>query len=149
MKPIDRFKYNQAESPVYKYGSGHKVVLFLHGWGSSINSWQSLLSQINKAEFTAYFLELPGFGDSKTPIKAWKVDDYANMVSAFMDTLEVKPDYLVVHSFGGRLALKLLVNQNNIFKKAIFIGAAGIKPELTKFQKLTKLVAPYFKTLKT
>lgn len=148
MKPISRFKFNQAESPVYKYGQGEAVILVLHGWGSSINSWHSLLTKIDPALYTSYFLELPGFGSSAKPIKAWKVDDYANLVRAFMDSLDVKPEYLLVHSFGGRLALKLLLDKQQSIKKAIFVGAAGIKPQLSKFQKLSQKIAPYFKKVK-
>lgn len=141
------FTFNQATSPVYKFGSGPKGILVLHGWGSSIKSWSNLLTQFDPQKFTTYFLELPGFGESTEPNTAWNVDNYVSFVEKFVSELPTPPAYLLVHSFGGRLAIKwLALKSNHSFTKAIFIGAAGIKPRLNFRQKITQTVAPFFKS---
>jgi pimeloyl-ACP methyl ester carboxylesterase len=139
------FTFNHATSPVYKFGQGPKQLLVLHGWGSSIKSWKPLLKQIPEQEFTSYFLELPGFGESKEPNKGWSVSDYLAFVKQFLHSQDLSPEYLLVHSFGGRIAIKWLSEKDQPFQKAIFLGAAGIKPKLSQFQKFSKAVAPHFK----
>lgn len=147
MKEKFNFSYNHASSPVYKFGTGQSNLLVLHGWGSSIKSWNPLLQTINPDQFTVYFLEMPGFGESKEPNKGWFVSDYLAFIKQFLVEFSIKPEYLLVHSFGGRIAIKWLSEKDCPIKKAIFMGAAGIKPELNKFQKFTKKIAPYFKKL--
>lgn len=143
----NRFTYNNASSPIYKFGKGPKTIVVLHGWGSSINSWKPLLSKVSKTQFTTYFLELPGFGEAKPPTKAWTVSDYANFVSAFIKQIKSDTTYLVVHSFGGRIATDILSSNKAQIKKAIYIGAAGIKPKLNWFQKFTKKFSKNFKNI--
>lgn len=147
MNEHNSFTYDHATSPVYTFGSGPNCILVLHGWGSSIKSWEQLLNKIDTALYTVYFLELPGFGKSKEPNRGWHVEDYLTFVKKFVDTLKIKPDYLLVHSFGARIATKWLSQDTNAFKKAIYVGAAGIKPKLTFFQKFSKNVSPYFSKL--
>jgi pimeloyl-ACP methyl ester carboxylesterase len=145
MKHKSNFSYNHATSPVYNFGEGPTVLLVLHGWGSSIKSWEPLLEQIDATKFTVYFLELPGFGDSKEPNEGWFVSDYLAFVKKFSQNLN--PTYLLVHSFGGRIAIKWFTEKDCPIQKAIFLGAAGIKPELNKLQKLSKRIAPYAKKM--
>jgi pimeloyl-ACP methyl ester carboxylesterase len=143
----NQYTFNNATSPVFKFGKGPKTILVLHGWGSRISSWHQLLDSIDKNQFTTYFLELPGFGDSKHPIKAWDVDTYLSFVKHFASENKIQVDYLLVHSFGARIATKWLVESDNTIKKAIYIGAAGIKPQLSKFKRIVKKVSPKLKKL--
>jgi pimeloyl-ACP methyl ester carboxylesterase len=141
------FTYNNAASPIFKFGNGKKTILVLHGWGSSIKSWQSLLESVSDVQFTTYFLELPGFGNSKPPTKPWQVSDYANFISAFVKQIKPNHLYLVVHSFGARIATDILSTNKVKVEKAIYIGAAGIKPKLNLFQKFSKKFSKYFKVI--
>lgn len=138
------FTYQSSDYTFYQIGAGSKKVLVLHGWGSSFKSWQHFFNEANKQDFTYYFPELPGFGDSPNPPTPWTVQDYLGFCKAFAE--QIQPNYLLVHSFGGRIALKWL-NEVNTFGKAIFVGAAGIKPKLRAHQKMVQNAAKVFKPL--
>lgn len=140
-----KFTYQNTSSPVFKFGQGKSILLVLHGWGSSIKSWQNLLEKIDPKKFTTYFLELPGFGDASLPSTAWGVDEYLDFIKQFLTHYKIKPKYLLIHSFGGRIAIKWLNEKDCPIKKAIFLGAAGVKPKLNIFQKFTKKFSPSFK----
>lgn len=132
-----------------KIGDG-KPTLVLHGWGSHSQLMLPVASGLK--DIRTFFLpDLPGFGQSPPPENPWCVDDYADAVIQFVD--EVLPDGpfdLLVHSFGARIALKLLNNKEfaSRIEKVVFTGAAGLKPRRKPdyyFRKYTALLlkAPF------
>lgn len=142
----NKFNYESVNYCYYKVGNGDTSVLVLHGWGSKIESWQKFFEHADKENYTYYFIEMPGFGDSPNPPKAWTVSDYKDFVKTFIKSLQKDIPYLLVHSFGGRIAIKLL-NEKHSFSKAIFVGAAGIKPKLALHKRIVKKLSPFFKML--
>lgn len=112
----------------YQFGSG-KPLLILHGWGSSAKVMLSLAQSFSSTR-TCYVLDLPGFGESETPKNAWDVGNYATFVEAFIETIIKEKTDLLVHSFGGRITLKLLEKpwSKTWLDKVLITGGAGMKP---------------------
>ncbi|BCD45748.1 alpha/beta fold hydrolase [Helicobacter suis] len=111
-----------------------KNLVFLHGWGSS----KELMQTAFKAFFNHYnhfYLDLPGFGKSPNHIFLTP-RDYAKIVDAFFDSLQVEIDMAIGHSFGGKVAL--LCRSTNL----VLLSTAGIlipKSFTTRFKiKLAK-----------
>lgn len=104
-----------------------RPLLFLHGWGGSRHTFAPIIERLPK-EYKIITLSYPGFGNSPEPAQAWSVQDYADLVAAFLDahlTAEERSSLVcVTHSYGGRLAGKL-----KRFHKLIQIASAGIKPK--------------------
>lgn len=122
-----------------------QVVLILHGWGSSLNSWEPFL-ELPSNNFACFiFFEFPGFGCTQAPKDVWELEDFVGFTDSFIEFIQKKhsksPSHLICHSFGGRVASHLLSKENSI-KSAIFLAPAIIKPELTILQKLSKKVGP-------
>lgn len=138
---------NSVKVSLYKYGNGKKEILILHGFGSSIKSWKKLIVKFDPKEYSIHFVELPGFGQSQHPHKPWQVRDYTNFINNLLKQENLNPQYLVCHSFGGRISIQLLTQENN-FKKAIFIAAAGIRPKLNIIQKISNKIGPILKPIK-
>lgn len=113
----------------YSIAGEGKPLLFLHGWGGSRKSFSPVIEHLPRT-YKMITLSIPGFGESPEPDVAWSVQDYADLVSAFLDaklTPEERAQLLcVTHSYGGRLAGKI-----KKFKKLVQIASAGIKPERT------------------
>jgi pimeloyl-ACP methyl ester carboxylesterase len=145
MEP-SKFNYGSVNYCYYQFGEGSKHVLVLHGWGSKISSWNRFFELADKSNFTYYFVEMPGFGDSPNPPAEWGVDDYKEFIQSFIKSQQESIQYLLVHSFGGRVAIKLL-NEPHGFLKAIFVGAAGVKPRLPFHKRLVKKISPIFKSI--
>lgn len=81
------------------------VVLCLHGWGGSKDSWNDLRAELTGDDVTVLTPDLPGFGAEPEPPDAWNVDDYAQWVETWVQQHDIlRPVILVGHSHGGRTA---------------------------------------------
>ena len=110
-------------------GSG-KPLLILHGWGSSRRVMMPIAKFLSHLR-TCYVLDLPGFGESPEPSRSWSIDDYADIIEGFISSHFNEPIDLLVHSFGGRITLKLCAREfgkQNI-GKVLITGGAGMKPK--------------------
>lgn len=137
---INDYNINYIDS-----GSG-PAVLLLHGWGSNLKSFTSLINLL-KTKYRVLALDYPGFGESDILKKSFTVDDYCDIVVEFLKNLEVKSVILVGHSYGGRIILKLNNRKNLPFaiEKNVLIDAAGLKD---KKDLRIKLKVAAFKSLK-
>ena len=116
----------------YKVAGQGEVLLILHGWNSSSDSWVDVISGLSKKGYKIICPDLPGFGKSLPPAKSWSVDDYKNWVIDFMVFLEIKEFFLLGHSFGGRVSIKLCAVDSGAIKKLILCNSAGliVKPSI-------------------
>ena len=139
------YSYRKLRVHYQKVGQG-KPLIILHGWGVSGEVMMPLARKLADIR-TCYVLDLPGFGETVEPPAAWNVDDYADMIESFIqDNFEESVD-LLVHSFGGRIALKLCARPaaKKLVDKVLITGGAGMKPRRSAAYYLKKYTA---KTLK-
>lgn len=114
----------------YKDEGGGKTILCLHGWQDSLGTFDEITKDLSR-DYRLIRLDLPGFGNTERPKVPWGVGDYALFVRDFINKLEVKPDYLLGHSFGGRIILKGQTEYGLEAKKNILIASAGISETKT------------------
>lgn len=128
MVPSHIFKYNEQEIAFEKSGSGKPLVI-LHGWASSKRVMMPVAQNLEHLR-TCYVIDLPGFGDSPEPSRTWGIDDYADAVQAFIESLGTEKVDVLVHSFGGRIILKLCAREFGKvhIDKVLITGGAGMKP---------------------
>lgn len=146
MEQVSRFfNYNDSKIAHSVIGQG-KPLIMLHGWGSSSRVMTVIAKSLGKIR-TCHLIDLPGFGDSPEPAEAWGIDDYADLVEDFISSLEASQVDMLVHSFGGRITLKLLARGEISQKidKVLITGGAGMKPKRSFSFYLKKYLA---KTLK-
>lgn len=123
------FTFKDQKIAFEQVGSG-KPLLILHGWGSSRRVMMPLAKSLSHLR-TCYVLDLPGFGESPEPSRSWSIDDYADIIEGFISSYFHEPIDLLVHSFGGRITLKLCARKfgkQNI-GKVLITGGAGMKPK--------------------
>lgn len=140
------FETENSKLAWYSIGAG-KPLLHLHGWGSDSKVMMPMAKQIQDIR-TSYLVDFPGFGNSPEPKSAWGVDDYADLIENFATNILPDESFdLIVHSFGARVALKLLTRPvaSSKIDKVVFTGAAGLKPKRSTSYYLKKYTA---KTLK-
>lgn len=120
-----------------------QVLLCLHGWGGSKESFAQLREALNDSDVNILTPDLPGFGSEPEPDKPWNVDDYADWVESWLAIQNSKfkiqnSSYLLLgHSHGGRIALKIAARQatnneqratNNMHIAHLYLcAAAGIR----------------------
>ena len=129
------------------FGKGDRVVLFLHGYGGSINSFLPFAERL-KNDYKIVLVDLYGFGESKFPDYPLDTYDYATQLYLKLRELKIDKLSIVAHSFGGRLALVLTSMFDLNIEKLVLVGSAGLKPrrgllyhyKITKYKIIKKLV---------
>ena len=114
--------------------------LILHGWGRGLISWVDIQDKLSK-HFKVIALDLPGFGKSDMPQKAWSVQDYANFILDFTKQLGISQFYLLGHSFGGSIAIKLAAEEPEKIKKLILVDSAAKRPGQNFIKKTLKTIS--------
>ncbi|MDP4038504.1 MAG: alpha/beta hydrolase [bacterium] len=117
-----------------------KTILMLHGWGNNLKIFEELATNLAKNN-QVIRLDLPGFGDSQIPDETWEIIDYAKFIKDFCVKLNIHPEILIGHSFGGRIIIKLVAEGIIKSKKIILLASAGIKESDSLRNKLFKVAA--------
>lgn len=105
------------------------TIVFLHGWGGSLNSFKAAFDYFNNnSNYSLLNLDLPAFGKSETPKKIFTIYDYYEIVLKLINILNINKIHLISHSFGARIAVLLGCKNTSIIKTLTLVGAAGIKP---------------------
>ena len=60
-----KWSYHDYEATIYKYGSGSKKLIFLHGWLSNSERWREMIESIDLRDYSCYLIDAPGHGRSK------------------------------------------------------------------------------------
>jgi len=140
-----------------KIGSG-KPILFVHGWGGSVYSLHRLACFASK-KYTAYLIDLPGFGKSDNPPEHWGIGGYAELVRIFIKTVIGSKPHYVGHSFGGEIGIYLGSHFSESIDRLILCNSSYKRQnKITKVAQLLKwipreqnsiirLIYPYIKKL--
>jgi pimeloyl-ACP methyl ester carboxylesterase len=87
-------------------GYGDKKVVLLHGFGTSLHTWDDIKELFPKDEFTLYLIDLKGFGNSSKPEDdEYTIREQSKIVEQFIRDINTDSLYLIGHSFGGAVAL--------------------------------------------
>jgi pimeloyl-ACP methyl ester carboxylesterase len=124
----------------YKVVGKGKPLILLHGWGGSSESFLGL-QKVLAGHYKTIALDLPGFGQTDYPQKAWGIADYADFVFAFTKKIELSSFYLLGHSFGGHISMLLSAKYPKAVKKLVLVASAGICHQPSFTQKGVGMVA--------
>jgi len=114
---------------IQQYGEqGKPKLLFLHGWGANLKSFNYLYKYFSQNYYITGF-DFPGFGDSDEPKEPWGVPEYAAFTKKLIDMFELGDAVMLAHSFGGRVLIYLAGNNLISPPKMVFMDAAGIRPK--------------------
>lgn len=125
-KRIEQQQIQGITTQVALAGEG-PVVVFLHGWGATHDTFWPAAARVARNGFAVHVLDLPGFGGSGLPPKPWGVPDYAEWVLAYLDNNALERVFLVGHSFGGRISLVLGAEYPARILKIALSNSAGVK----------------------
>jgi len=147
METTNIYHYQDLSISYNRVGmTNEQPLLILHGWGSNKQVMMPLAKQLADIR-DCYVLDLPGFGNSSVPYDPWDVDDYVDLIKQFIEDQNLAQTDLLVHSFGGRIALKLCARRNakELIGKVLITGGAGMKPKRNLSYYLKKYTAKLLK----
>ncbi len=129
-------------------GEGKDLVM-LHGYLASKESFFPQIEYFSRF-YRVTALDFPGMGGAEPLPAPWSVGDYADWTAEALSFLKIEGANVLAHSFGGRVAVKLL-GRGYDFDRAVLVGCAGIPPRRGAKYKLrvgayrfVKRIAPKF-----
>lgn len=96
----EKFSLNHEDDLIqgYRWGSGEKKILFLHGWQSHTYRWKAYIEALRGEDYTIYSIDAPGHGLSSGSFLS--VPLYSALIENFIR--DNGPFHSVVgHSLGG------------------------------------------------
>ena len=118
------------------------AVLFLHGWGLSGKSFDSVIKRLNNVSYIK--LDLFGFGDTEEPKDYFDTYEYAYQIFLLLKKINVDNIVIVGHSFGGRIAIILSSIFDVKVNSIILTSTAG----LNRFSIISYLKIKLYKIFK-
>lgn len=129
-------------------GEGKDLVM-LHGYLASKESFYPLIDYFSRF-YRVTAPDFPGMGASDALTEPYSVSDYADWTERFLAERGIVFPNVIAHSFGGRVAIKLL-SRGEIFDRTVLTGCAGIVPKRgpvyrlkVKTYRAVRAVAPAF-----
>lgn len=108
--------------------SNSEPILFLHGWGVGVQPYQEVLNVLCK-RYYVIAPELPGFNSSSSDKLNWDYNDYADLISAFLQRLNIKKVHFIGHSLGGGIAATIAALMPDFVESLILVASTGIPVE--------------------
>ncbi len=126
-----------------QHGHGKVEVLALHGWGRSAKDFDRVFARPQFEHRTAVAVDLPGFGTTPLPDFAFSTRDYADALTALLESFAA-PVIIVGHSRGGAIAACLAARRPDLVKGLVLTGApllhgAGQKKSPARYRLLRRL----------
>jgi len=110
-----KIRNSEVEINYYQQGIGDTTLLFLHGWCIDGTYWDNQLNHFSK-QYNSLAIDLAGFGNSTANRQNWTIEEYAEDVNSFIDSINLKNVVLIGHSMSGEIMLQtaMLMNPNII-----------------------------------
>lgn len=106
-------------------GRGSKVVILLHGFGSSSTTYKSMMEELS-SQYQVIALDFPGSGlSSKQSEDDLSFAGKVKTVEEFMTKQAISQAYLVGHSVGGAVAAQVALNNPDKIEKLVLLAPAG------------------------
>jgi pimeloyl-ACP methyl ester carboxylesterase len=106
--------------------------LLLHGLGDEADTWRYLIEPLSP-RWRVIAPDLPGFGRSEKPRRAYTLDFLRGCLFELLELLSVRQVFLVGHSLGGMLAHGMLLEQPERASGLVLLDGAL----LTRTQRLS------------
>ncbi len=88
----------------YDSGKGDKVILLIHGYLESIESWEMIIPSLKK-NYRVIALDVPGHGVSEVKGEIHTTEFLADTINGLLEKLNIPSATLMGHSMGGYIAI--------------------------------------------
>ncbi len=119
-------------------GEGRPLVL-LHGLSDSHRTWITVAPLLAKLRRRVIMLDLAGHGLSERPDESYTLEWHSRIVTSFVSALHLQNFDLVGHSYGGGVALCMLLNQKPRVRRLALVAAGGFGREVGLALRLASL----------
>lgn len=118
----------------YEGGQGPTIVL-LHGFAARKEVWLKVAPMLT-AHFHVVIPDLPGWGESsRTPGASYNIDNQADRLNDFIQTLHLQHSLIVGHSMGGAIAGVYAAEHPQDLAQLALVDTFGLKFKENAFAK--------------
>jgi pimeloyl-ACP methyl ester carboxylesterase len=121
-------------------GSGSPLVI-LHGLADSQHTWRSV-SELLAKRYRVLSLDLPGCGLSARPDASYSLEWHARLVDAWLSHLGIDECDVLGHSYGGGVALWLLLYRAKSIRRLALVSPGGLGTEVGTWLRLAAFLGP-------
>lgn len=114
-------QFNNTENSVVD----KQTILILHGLFGSKRNWQSIARQLSE-KFQVFTLDLRNHGESEHS-EFMSYPDMADDVFQFISEHELREVSIVGHSMGGKVAMQMALEHQDIIKRLVVIDIAPVQ----------------------
>lgn len=136
MKPPLNVNYLRIDGINIRYvdqNQNQKPVLFIHGLGGSIESWNYNIGPMSSRNLRIVALDLPGFGLSDSPKIKYSINFYSDLVAKFLQTIGIDRNVSIIgSSLGGQIGAEMALKNNVLVSQLVLISPAGVPPKSFK-----------------
>lgn len=106
-------------------GNGERVLLFLHGFNSNLNMWDSHWKQLEDCPVRRLRIDVPGFGASRFKTEDYGLEAQADRLNALLESLDLEKVTVVGGSMGGSLAVALAARHPERVEQLALLAPSG------------------------
>lgn len=117
--PLSYLEMGRSDAP---------CVLFIHGFGADLLTWQFCLVPL-AADYRIVAIDLPGHGRTSTGVGDASLGFMTNWLDEAMDVLDIPQAHLVAHSMRGKIALGFALAWPERVRSLALISPAGLGGE--------------------
>ncbi len=116
------YDFNGKKIATYKWGTGSKIILCLHGWQSQSYRWRKYIEALDKQKYTIISIDAPAHGNSDG--KIFNVPMYVKLIEQLIALHNV--DFILAHSLGAFSTLCLFYEKPALARsKVVLMGTPG------------------------
>ncbi len=123
------YQVNNISLFVRDEGNGNPVLIFLHFWGGSSSTWNSV-TDILKNSYRCISYDHRGWGQSEKPAYGYRIESLAEDALALIGQMNVNEYILVGHSMGGKIAQYIAAQKPAGLKKLILVAPSPSTPTI-------------------
>jgi len=121
-------------------GQGSPLVL-LHGLCDTHQTWRRVVPELAR-DHRLLIPDLPGHGLSGRPDAPYDLEWYAEMMGQWLDHVGLEDFDLAGHSYGGGIAMHLLLSRAERMRRLALVSSGGMGREVTFAFRLLSLPIP-------
>ncbi|KAA3614651.1 MAG: alpha/beta hydrolase [Calditrichaeota bacterium] len=107
-------------------GAG-ETIIFLHGLGSYLPAWKKNIAALS-TNFRTIAVDLPGYGKSSKGVYPFTMEFYADVISEFLQKLNIEKATIAGHSMGGQIAMVMALKYPEQVNRLVLVAPAGLEP---------------------
>ena len=100
-------------------------MVLVHGLSGSTRWWARNTAAL-AAEYRIYLVDLPGFGAMRHLRRHFVLAEAASWLAAWMEAVGLRKAYLVGHSMGGYVCLRLAAQRPEAVRRLVLVAPAGV-----------------------